>query len=106
MEEQSTQQEVLIMTGTSFSTRQIIDKDDNNSQLSENEKLEEACWNGMLPNMLPEIFTKTDAEPAIYLWKVREASAFIELELSDAPADIEAYYSLDPLAYVGSRNYN
>ena len=106
MEEQSTQQEVLLLKGTKFSSRQRIENEgsERNHNLDETAKLEEACWNGLLPAMLPEICAITDKP--VFIWKIREGAAFLEVEISDVPRDIDAYYSLDPYAYAITRNYN
>ena len=106
MEEQSTQQEVLLLTGTSFSARQRIDngESERNRNLDETAKLEEACWNGLLPAMLPEICTVSDKP--VFIWKIREGAAFLEVEISDIPRELDAYYSLDPYAYAMTRTYN
>ncbi|RYZ16356.1 MAG: hypothetical protein EOP49_51820 [Sphingobacteriales bacterium] len=108
MEDQSTQQEVLLLTGTSFSARQGVDNEEmiSGQDVNENALLEQACWNGMLPNMLPEICGNAPADKPVYIWKIREGSAFLEVEISDVPRDIDAYFSLDPYAYALTRNYN
>ena len=51
MKTKSTQQEVLLITGTRFSSRQCQDKKDagNPNRLTDNEMLEDACWNGLDP---------------------------------------------------------
>ena len=53
------QQEILLLTGTTFSQRQLCENDlkDDRNNLSESEKLEEACWAGLLDELLPEIIT-------------------------------------------------
>ena len=53
------QQEILLLTGTTFSQRQLSENDakDERSHLSASEKLEEACWTGLLDELLPEIVT-------------------------------------------------
>jgi hypothetical protein len=106
MEEQSTQQEVLLLTGTSFSARQRIENEgsERNRNLDETTELEEACWNGLLPAMLPEICAITDKP--VFIWKIREGAAFLEVEIGDVPRDVDAYYSLDPYAYMMTRSYN
>jgi hypothetical protein len=108
MEEQLKQQEVLLLTGTSFSARQRIENEEarNSRAIDENEQLEEACWNGLLPVMLPEIFADILSNKPVYIWKIREGAAFLEVEISDIPRDLDAYYSLDPYAYAITRNYN
>jgi hypothetical protein len=97
-----TQQEILLMTGTSFSSRQWCEKNDQDSQnrLTEKEQLEEACWNGLLPEMLPEIYGQTCGKTKLYLWQIREAVSFIEIELGELPADKEKYFSIDPYSFL------
>ena len=61
MIQNSTQQEVLLITGSGFASRQYHEKDntENTRNLSQEERLKEACWNGMLKEMLPELFYQT-----------------------------------------------
>lgn len=103
-----TQQEILLMTGTSFSARQFAEKDDqsNSKNFSKKEQLEDACWNGLLPEMLPEVFNKETDAHKIYLWQIKEANAFIELELSEFPEKIENYFSIDPYVFMNEKIFN
>jgi hypothetical protein len=95
------QQEILLMTGTSFSSRQWCDKNDQDkNHLTEKEQLEEACWNGLLPEILPEIYGQACGQTKLYLWQIKEAVAFIEIELGELPADKEKYFSIDPYSFL------
>lgn len=102
MKKNSTQQEVLLLTGTKFSSRQWCMKDENQSkQLTDSEKLEEACWNGLLPEMLPEIFTETMAPgKKLYLWQVKEGASFLDLEIGEFPVAKDNYFSIDPYSFT------
>jgi hypothetical protein len=101
MKTNSTQQEILLMTGTTFSSRQFSDRDDEGkkSGLSEREQLEEACWNGLLPEMLPEIYEQT-GDKKLYMWQITEAASFIEIELGELPEEKEKHFSIDPYAFL------
>lgn len=107
MERNSTQQEILLVTGTSFSSRQLSEKDDtgSNSNLTPKEQLEEACWNGLLNEMLPEIFDQ-NPEDAVYLWKIKEASSFLEIELGEFPGVEDKYFSIDPYTFLEMTSKN
>jgi hypothetical protein len=96
------QQEILLMTGTSFSSRQWCEKNDQDDQnhLTEKEQLEEACWNGLLPEILPEIYGKACGATKLYLWQIKEAVSFIEIELGELPAEKEKYFSIDPYSFL------
>ncbi len=52
----STQQEILLLIGINFPSRNSCEKDDSNqNNLTKEQQLEEACWNGLIQEMLPEI---------------------------------------------------
>ncbi len=105
MKANSTQQEILLITGTSFASRQYSDKEDN-SKLNDTERLENACWNGLLPDMLPEIFEQPAAAKKLYLWEIRETESFIEVEMGEYPEPRDNYLSLDPYAFLSAQTYN
>ena len=84
MKRNSTQQEILLLTGTHFTSRQWSTKDDIVSDnLSEEEKLEEACWNGLLPEMLPELYRQPIGTKQLFVWQIKEGASFLELELGE-----------------------
>ncbi len=108
METNSTQLEILLLTGTSFAERQYAEKDEsgNPNPLSPADQLQAACWNGLLPRMLPEIMEQAPAGKQLFLWEVHETSSFIELELGEHPETIDRYYSIDPYSFMTTENYN
>ncbi|MEO6187385.1 MAG: hypothetical protein ABIO82_05645 [Ginsengibacter sp.] len=97
-----TQQEILLVTGTTFSSREFTCTSDgiNYNHLTEKEKLEVACWNGLLPEMLPEIFDLHRTDKKLYLWEIREGSSFIELELGEIHLEVEKDFSIDPYSFM------
>lgn len=101
METRSTQQEILLITGTKFAEREWAEKlvEDKN-KLSATEKLEDACWNGLLGEMLPELVQKTTDGKNLFLWNIRQCRSFLEIELSDASPVIERENSIDPYLFV------
>lgn len=107
MKTRPTQQEILLMTGTKFSEREWAEKlvEDKN-KLTASEKLEDACWNGMLDEMLPELIQKSDQGKRLFLWQIRHCRSFLEIELSDAPTVIEREFSIDPYFFVPGLTLN
>jgi len=108
METNSTQQEILLITGTSFSSRQLSEKDDlsDKKNLSDLEQLEEACVNGLLQEMLPEICARPKDANKIYLWGIKEGDSFIELDYSEFPAETDKYFSIDPYSFLLTKSFN
>jgi len=108
METNSKQQEVLLMTGTTFSSRQFSEKDSSsdNINLSEIEQLEEACINGLLKEMLPELNAQSADSKKIFLWGIKEADSFIEFEYGEFPEETDKYFSLDPYSFLTTKSFN
>ncbi len=52
------------------------------NRLSPTEKVEEACWNGMLNKFLPEIINQS---ANISVWKIRHGKNFLEIEVGKYP---------------------
>lgn len=105
MKAYSTHQEILLITGTSFSSREIQENNDTSGKknLSEIERLEKACWNGLVLEMLPEIVMKSATDKDLYLWEVKEGSSFLELHYGDVPTESETQFSIDPYAFLKSQ---
>ncbi len=102
MKTNSTQKEILLITGTSFSSRQFCETADglNYNHLTEKEKLEVACWNGLLPEMLPEIFEQAPFSKKLYLWEIKEGASFIDLELGERHLKLDEQFSIDPYSFM------
>lgn len=107
MKTQSIQQEILLITGSSFASRQWCERDENNQSKnwSDREKLEDACWNGLFRTMLPEIFGNAGSK-FLALWQIREANSFLDLELGEYPQPIEKEHSVNPYIFIDQLNLN
>ncbi|HTS44521.1 MAG TPA: hypothetical protein VMH01_09005 [Puia sp.] len=106
METISTQQEILLITGTSFSQRNWSEKNVSDRRETDLEQLEKACWNGLMKELLPEIFEKSSDGKELYLWNIVEAESFIGLDLSEYPGPIEKADSINPYYFLSEQFYN
>jgi hypothetical protein len=97
----STQQEILLVTGTSFTSRELSETIDglNYNCFTENEKWINACWNGLLREMLPEVFEQ-DTHGKLYLRDIREAASFIEIDIGETTDTLEKEFSIDPYTFL------
>ena len=100
--------EVLLITGTTLLSQDLCGKDDasRDSHLSENEQLEKACWDGLLQSLLPEVFGQTIRDNHMYLWGVKSADSFLQLDLSEAPIPVESRFSINPYSCLSTQSYN
>ena len=105
MNTNSTQREILLMTGTSYLSKEWCGKDENSSKLNPKEMLEEACWNGLLKDIIPELF-RNEEENDLYLWQIKSGSSFLELEFGEYPEEKDKYFSIDPYAFLGLMSEN
>jgi len=96
------------MTNTTFAQRQWIEtgNDQNEHHYSKNEQLEDACWNGMLYDMLPGIIAKSPTGKQLFLWQMKQKSLGLEMELGEFPPTIERYFSIDPQYFLPEKSYN
>jgi hypothetical protein len=98
----STQQEIILVSGSSFASRQYIERDmaDNQGKQSGEERFKDACWNGLLKDILPEIFIMSGNAPGMYLWQMREAQYILALEMAELPNQIDYHQSIDPYYFL------
>ncbi|MEO5889825.1 MAG: hypothetical protein ABIQ31_06200 [Ferruginibacter sp.] len=103
----STQQEILLMINTSFSSRAWakINEVERDINLSQKEQLMEACWNGLTPEMLPECFEMTN-DKLVSLWSITDANTFIDLEFGEFIQRRGKEYSINPYAFMQVQGYN
>ena len=108
MEANGTIQEILLITGTTFTSSLLSDNDDpppNGKELTEKERLEEACWNGWIRLMLPEICLLAPDGSSLSLWQIREATSFLELAFSESPTTIDSQFSITPHSFLSMQSY-
>lgn len=97
------QQEVLLLTGTTFSQKQLCgrnDKSDSDNQ-EESDKLEKAIWDGLIDELLPEIITNKQLQ----IWQIWDTEFSLQIELSKYPSR-ERPSSINPHYFLRKMNYN
>jgi len=97
------QQEILLLTGSSFSQRQLIENGtkDDSKNLSASEQLEEACWTGLLDELLPEIIENKK----LHIWQIGDTEFSLLIELSEYPS-AEKDLSINPYYFLRAIEYN
>lgn len=97
------QQEILLVTGTTFSQRELSSRDDANdsNELSESEKLERALWDRLLDDVLPEIVTNHK----LRIWQIGDTESSLLIELSEYPSK-QKQFSVNPYYFLRTMKYN
>jgi hypothetical protein len=99
--------EILIFTGTSFSSKEFSEKEQKkNLNCLPTEELEKACWSGLLFELLPEILGNPFHHHENFIWEVMPANHFIRVCLGPSPAVTESKSSLDPYFCRPTHNSN
>lgn len=105
MKPQHVHQEVLISRNTTLSQEALCRKDSSNKNTSGNEELEEAIWDGLLNELVPEIMRSTPNIKLI-IWGVYAGEFYLLIDLADSPQITEPIYSIDPNLFSPFINMN
>jgi hypothetical protein len=90
-------QEILLMTDTTFAKKEWCEKDGQSNQItSTNERLEEACWNGLLNEMLPGVVQKSSTGKNLSLWQIIQRCSFLEIDLYESAVSDDQIHSINP----------
>mgnify|MGYP000902041797 CR=1 FL=1 len=106
MKTNSTQQEILLFTQTRFCHRMrfhpsAISQENGQAPVD----LEDACWRGLIPEVLPEISLKKQSQ-SISLWEINKADRFIDLQFADTPRKMIKELSLNPYLFFCKQRLN
>jgi len=105
--EKTIQQEILLMTNSSLSKRSLCERNnpENSKPFSNVERLEQACWKGMLDDFLPGLIMRVEGK-TLFLWEVQTAKNFLHIDLCDQMPSSHNGYSIDPYIFLNHLNYN
>jgi hypothetical protein len=109
MKEQHIHQELLIFTTTSFSRKVLCETNDNekNETMSPTEKLEQACWDGLLNGMFPEVFgSGSPLSSKMFIWAIYPGRSYLHIDMTDSPGTIDFESSVDPYLFLPELNSN
>jgi len=99
MKEFFTAQEILLVTNSGLASKEYIKREGQQSDLPPKERLAEACWNGMVGEMLPEL-TLTENNKALRLWELGEGNHLFYLKLGVADIRPDAEYTINPYRFA------
>ena len=101
MKKTSTNQEILLLSNSNFFKRNWVELKDNKNdkQLSQKEQLILLCWNGMLKEMIPEIFQEASKKP-LTLWEINESGNMLDLRFGNIDQEMNDEWSINPYVYL------
>jgi hypothetical protein len=105
MKTKSMQQEILLFGTSTLAQREWCEKDASNKEsfFVSHEQLENACWNGLLYEIIPEVMQK---KRNFFLWQINSGKFFLSIELGEQPVSIDHIFSIDPYLFKETINNN
>lgn len=104
----STNQEILLLSNSSYFKRDWVELTGSkkDKQLSQKEQLIMLCWNGMLKEMIPEIFQMKAGKKPLTLWEINESGNMLDLRFGDMDEEMNDEWSINPYVYLTFANPN
>ena len=103
MHNQIIQQEILLLIGEHLHDG-YLPKGSAYDLLNPMEKLELACWNGLLEKILPE--TLRPGHVRLFIIQVQKARNSLYIDLCQRPVTIAKEHSIDPYFLLDAIHYN
>jgi hypothetical protein len=106
MENCTTLKEILLVADSSLFLKSWLKRNEDSREKSftPREKIMDACWNGLIPEILPECFNEQDQ--SLTLWQVNDSHSFIDLEFCAFVQQQEKELSVNPYLFMETQVYN
>ncbi len=101
-------QEILLQPDCGIFKKEFaeLNKNDHSKMLSNKEKLSKLCWDGMLPEILPEICEINDNGKCLTLWEINETGKLLDLRFGEFEIPIDNLFSINPFIIITNSGLN
>lgn len=107
MKSEITQQEVLLLASTALSRSMLYTIEDAYAAPSSGTaKPETSCWNGLLKEVISEIFGRPPADKPFSVLNIRQGDSLLQISLAQMPVAMEKEFSIDPKFFLTHLLYN
>jgi hypothetical protein len=107
MKQKNTQQEVLVLTQTSFAQKALIGNNRGDKTSCPAEELEKGFWNGLLNEMLPELMIPLQGRPSeLFIWQISFGEYLLLIDMAETPEIIEDSHSINPCCFLSISKMN
>ena len=96
-------QEILLFTDTGFSKHKYCDISPETYCPGKNfsvGQLEKACWDGLLPELLPGIVNLSSGNNKLFIWHILSGEHLLCIKLSAYPQETDREDSLNPYLFL------
>jgi hypothetical protein len=106
MKQKNFQQEVLVLTQTSFAQKALVEVR-GNEKTHPAEELEKLFWNGLLNEMLPELMPHLEKRQSeLFIWQITTGETSLLIDMAETPDIIEDSYSINPCCFLSISKMN
>lgn len=107
MKQKNTQQEVLVLTQTSYAQKALIGHNKADKKSCRAEELEKGFWNGLLNDMLPELMEPMQGRRSeLFIWQISIGEFLLLIDMAETPEIIEDSYSINPCCFLSISKMN
>lgn len=101
-------QEILLNSNSNFFKRDYCEQNARPSakKLSQKEQLVNMCWNGLLPELLPEIADTGANDKPLTIWEINETQQLLDLRLGEQDENLNDEFSINPYVLLTLKDYN
>ncbi len=109
MKPQQINQEVLLLTGTSFAGKELCSRNADSKEERNSfphEKLEKACWDGLVGELLPELADGHPVKKESFICQIIPADHFLCISMGTYNDPVLSESSIDPYCFITYVNSN
>ncbi|RYY71703.1 MAG: hypothetical protein EOO13_02250 [Chitinophagaceae bacterium] len=101
-------QEILLNNSSSFFKRDYCEQNAKPAakKLSQKEQIVNMCWNGLLPELLPEITDRSSNNKPLIIWEINETENLLDLRLGEQDQTLNDEFSINPYVYLSLKEYS
>jgi hypothetical protein len=108
MKQFNSNQEILLNSSSSFFKKEYAVKAQSKDpkKLNQKEQIADMVWNGLLPELLPEI-TENDAEnKPLHIWEINTTQTLVDIRLGEKDENLNDEFSINPYVMLTLKDYN
>ncbi|MBX2934679.1 MAG: hypothetical protein KF825_10560 [Ferruginibacter sp.] len=102
MKKTSINQEILLNANCGFFKRDWceLNSSKNNKALTQKEQVIQLCWNGIMPELLPELYFNMQGKKQLTLWEINETGHLLDLRYGQYDMQMNDEWSINPYVYL------
>ncbi len=103
MKKINTNLEILLQPDSSFFQKDWCESQNNghSKKFTQKEQLIQLCWNGILNEMIPELFETSAGKNPLTLWEINETEKLLDLRYGELGQLMNDEWAINPYVVSG-----